>query len=161
MIKKNRIISIVIALLCIPHDSCSWIYLWEMRDGPRASCCLHYCGIEICNPYKPCTKFSGVDLVGIFDYVSRLAMTEHAKIGPHPKILAQVKEYIASIVRNPHKTILYRVPQYTSIKFYHDIVEADYLRMKDQKGGQAKQKSVKDEFVSTYLAKLGLMEKRR
>lgn len=148
-------------LLLTQEPLFSWVYLWEMKEDANRSCCLHYCGVDICNPYKPCTRFTKIDLTGIFDYVTRLAATDHAKLEPHATILAQVKAYIRSILYNPQKSLSYQIPAYTTVKFYHDIVEMDFLKSKEKKEPVAKAKSAKDDPVAAQLIKMGLLQKRR
>ena len=138
----------------------SWAYLWRMTEESGNSCCLHYSGVDICNPYKDCTGFAKIDLTGILEYISRLSMTEHALLEPHATILAQVKNYIRSILFNPQRSIFYQVPPYKSVKFYHDIIESDFLKSKESKQPTAKAKNMKDDSVAMYLMKLGLFQKR-
>lgn len=132
-----------------------------MKDESNRSCCLHYSGVDICNPYQPCTRFAKIDLTGILDYINRLANTEHAKMEPHGTILAQVKTYIRSILYNPHKSLVYQIPEYKSVKFYHDIIETDFLKSKEKKDPVAKAKSIKDDPVAMQLVKMGLLQKRK
>lgn len=161
MMKKVSISILLVWLLLGQGQLFSWVYLWEMREDANRSCCLHYCGVDICNPYKPCTRFTKIDLTGIFDYITRLASTEHAKLEPHVTILAQLKAYIRTVLYNPHKSLSYQIPEYTSVKFYHDIIEADFLKSKEKKETVAKAKSIKDDPVAMQLVKMGLLQKRR
>ncbi len=157
-----RSIIIVMSLFVFQGQMVSWVYLWEMREDASRSCCLHYGGIDIPNPYQPCTGFVKKDLSGIFDYVSRLATTEHAKLEPFQTILSELKQYIRSVLLSPHSTIGYQVPEYTSVKFYHDIIEATFLKTKDSKNSTtaAKAKTPQNDFVAAYLCKLGLLQRR-
>lgn len=158
---KKVSMSIILGWLLLSQGQMfSWIYLWEMNEDSNRSCCLHYCGVDICNPYKPCTHFAKIDLTGIFDYVTRLMGTDHAKIEPHQTLLAQVKAYIRSVLYNPHKSLYYKVPECTAVKFYHDIIEADFLKSKDKKESTPKAKCIKDDPVAIQLLRMGLLQKR-
>ena len=160
MIKSFKIVIFSIVLLLIPLQMLSFAYLFEARNEQGVSCCLNYCGLSFCNPYKPCTRYASLDLAGILEYVSRLSSIEHAKLEPHNTILLHVKQYIQSILSNRRVDVLYQIPQHVSIRFYHDIVEADYLKSKESKpSSQAKSRAIKDNFVTAYLVKLGLMQK--
>jgi len=152
---------ICLGLLLNQGNMFSWAYLWEMQDESSRSCCLHYCGVDICNPYKPCTRFVKIDLTGILDYITRLSTMDHAKLEPHNTTLAQLKTYIRSILYNPHRSLSYQIPEYKSVKFYHDIVEIDFLKSKEKKDPAAKGKNLKDDPVAMQLVKMGLLQKRR
>lgn len=158
----NRIkANLLSLLLCATFEHVhSWAYLWEMKEESSRSCCLHYCGVDICNPYTPCTRFAKIDLTGILDYITRLATLDHAKLEPHNTLLMQVKVYIRSILYNPQRSLMYKIPECKEVKFYHDIIEADFLKSKDKKETVAKQKQLKDDPVAMQLVKMGLLQKR-
>lgn len=158
---KKRLTSILMAWLLLGQGQMfSWVYLWEMREESNRSCCLHYYGVDICNPYKPCTGFVGIDLTGILDYINRLSITEHAKQEPHLTLLTQVKAYIRTTLQSPHRSLLYKTPGYSQVKFYHDIIENDFLKSKEKKEPAGKAKSIKDDPVALHLVKMGLLQKR-
>ena len=158
MEKSNFLFIVWLCIVYCPFEYSS--YLWEMRNEEGRSCCLHFCTIDIANPYVPCTGFAKKDLSGILDYLYRLLQTDHAKTESHYTMLTQVKQYIRSILHNPYGTIGYR-REYRSVQFYHDILDAAILKNKDVKKEtlQPKAKETKEDLIAQHLIKLGLMVK--
>lgn len=137
------------------------IYLWESYTDDEKSCCLHIRGVDVCNPHIACTRFVTKDLSGILDYVVRLLATDKAQVQPHNTILLYVKRYVRMALQSQSYFMEYHFDRHGSVKFYHQILES-VTKSKDGKlpALQSKSKSKKDEYLQSYLVKLGLMTLR-
>ncbi len=138
--------------------------MWEVTNQSGQSCCLHYCGTDICNPDQPCSGFLKKDLQGILDYIVRLSTIDSAKIEPHRTFIAQLKQYIQSLLLSPFNSIAYQNPEPRSVQFYHEILEACATKTKDGKqnassASTAKAKGGQNDYVTQYLVRMGLLKK--
>ena len=144
---KSFLFVVVLSLGQVAHSS---VYLWQMHDEQGDSCCFHMDSINICDPYKPCTKFLGNDLNSILDYVSRILSTEKGTVEPHSIILKQIKRYVRSILSNPYQVISYRFDIKDTVPFYHDVIAQAAKAPKQPE-------KTKPAGPNPYLVKLGLI----
>jgi hypothetical protein len=94
------------------------IYLFQSGD----SCCLHFKGVDIANPHVPCTGHVPKDLMGIFEYITRLLKGDKLECGERD-FLIEVQRYIASLFTTRAMYISYRLNIHRNVDLYHEALE--------------------------------------
>jgi hypothetical protein len=136
------------------------IFLWESQRERERSCCICLNGVDICNPYVPCTRNVAIDLRGISDYISRILQVDKGSSFSYQKILTQAQDFIAYALQT-HMRLFYRfdTPQ-RSVNFFHEVAEQCRLNEKSGKAGSsvagAADKQKGEDAILAYLTKLGL-----
>lgn len=158
---KNRYIGIILSIFFVGSVLPS-IYLWEsVRDGER-SCCLFIGGADICNPYVPCKRHAYSDLMGIYDYISRILQVDKGSTFSYHKTLGHAQSFIRYHLSSSALRIYYRFEENRSVKFYHEIQELAKITEKSSKGSSttplsvAGDKQKAEDVVLAYLAKMNL-----
>lgn len=141
---------ICMLLLSLYSSIYSNIYLWQMEDERGSSCCLHMQDVDICNPYKPCSKVLAIDMNGILDYVLRILGSDKNVTNNQAAELLKIKKYIRSVLSNPYMTLAYRLDMNRVVSFYHD----NLTKVASTKPGD----KPKPKVDYSYFAKLGLIK---
>ena len=157
---KKRFIFLILGLFVLfGHAIESKAYLWEMLDDMGNSCCLHMDGVDICNPYVPCTHYMEADLLGIAQYINRLLTTDRGNLEPYRTLLIQVKRFIRTVLQDSYYVMTYQLDQYRSVQFYHELIDSA-SKGKDKSNSVSKlpaqKQSSKQDYVRERLIRLGL-----
>lgn len=164
--KKIIIITLIITSFCntIQPDS---NYLWQYTGDGSISCCLHVGGENICNPHVACTKNTTVDLLGIYDYITRILQMEKIGTFPYAKFLNDAQLYIRKMAIMPNRISYHTQEYHPNVKFFHTMVleHASAKNDKNKKTSQpltdAEKQKLNQKEIFDYLVKIGLASRKK
>jgi hypothetical protein len=157
-----KIFKLIISLIFIHFQLYgSGCYLWESNRDHERSCCLFLSGVDICNPYVPCTRNSGFDVRGIYDYIGRILQVDQGATFSYCKILNQAQEFIKNALESGIRLYYHFDTPQRRVKFYHEIAESARATEKSNKTSNvtttaAAEKQKNEEAVLAYMMSLGL-----
>jgi len=162
MMKKIVLYALIICNIRLIQSNGN--YLWEYTGNGSRSCCLHISNMDICNPDVPCTKNNSIDLLGIYDYISRILHMEKIATFPYAKFLNEAQAYVRKMSGLPN-SLSYHHNQYrVDLKFFHELVLEHSLVKNDKNKSSTPvvteaEKQKKQDEIFEYLVKIGLATK--